>query len=327
MNQVVPLQSVQPLRPRDYTASQLDLVKRTVAADCSTDEFNLFIEVCKRVGLDPFRRQIYAVVYSKDKPDKRKMSIITGIDGFRAVAARNRDYRPDDEEARIFYDDSLKDPAINPLGIEKAVVRAFKLAPNGQWHPVVGTAYWDEFAPIEQEYEWIETGEVWPDSGKPKKEKRPTGKDKLPVTSKWRSMARVMIAKCAEAQALRKGWPEDLSGVYAPEEMARAEMEDRTAAEQVEAFQQEQRLRAINAMNTVPIQWAAGETIEFVPDGQLADRAIQFIRAASLPQINAWREINRHGLQEFWARHKADALEVKKEMEARIKALEVPADA
>src|SRR3546814_3753630 len=57
--------------------------------------------VCKRVGLDPFRRQIYAVVYSKDKPDKRKMSIITGIDGFRAVAARNRDYRPDDIESRI----------------------------------------------------------------------------------------------------------------------------------------------------------------------------------------------------------------------------------
>jgi phage recombination protein Bet len=322
MNKVVPLQAVQPLRPRDYTASQLDLVKRTVAADCNSDEFSLFIEVCKRVGLDPFRRQIYAVVYNKDKPDKRKMSIITGIDGFRAVAARNGDYRPDDEEARIFYDDSLKDPAINPLGIEKAVVRAFKLAPNGQWHPVVGTAYWDEFAPIEQEYEWIETGEVWPESGKPKKEKRPTGKGKLPVTSKWRSMARVMIAKCAEAQALRKGWPEDLSGVYAPEEMARAEMEDRTAAEQVEAFQQEQRLRAINAMNTVPIQWAAGETIEFVPDGQFADRAIQFIRQASAPQINAWREINRHGLQEFWARHKADALEVKREMEARVKALE-----
>src|SRR3546814_7837866 len=85
----------------DVCSSDRDLVKRTVAADCNTAEFNLFDKVCKRVGLDPFRRQIYAVVYSKDKPDKRKMSIINGIDGFRAVAARNRDYRPDDIESRI----------------------------------------------------------------------------------------------------------------------------------------------------------------------------------------------------------------------------------
>lgn len=324
MNQVVP---IQPLRPREYSASQLDLVKRTVAADCNTDEFNLFVEVCKRVGLDPFRRQIYAVVYSKDKPDKRKMSIITGIDGFRAVAARNRDYRPDDEEPKIVYDPALKDPTMNPLGIEKAVVRAFKLAPNGEWHPVIGIAYWDEFAPIEQEVEWVDTGDVWADSGKPKKEKRLTGNGKLPATSKWRSMARIMIAKCAEAQALRKGWPEDLSGVYAPEEMARAEAEDLSATEQVEAFQQEQRLKAINAAHTVPIQWSAGEPIAYEPDGQFADRAIAFIRDASEPQLNAWANINRHGLKEFWARHKSDALEIKKEIDRRTKALAAPTDA
>lgn len=333
MNQAVP---IQPLRPREYSASQLDLVKRTVAADCNTDEFNLFVEVCKRVGLDPFRRQIYAVVYSKDDEKKRKMSIITGIDGFRAVAARNRDYRPDDEEYRIHYDEALKNPDTNPLGIEKAVVRAFKLSPNGQWHPVVGIAYWDEFVPLrnmagDDEYEWVETGEVWPDTGKPKKRKvlrqGAEAKPMLGRDSKWRSMARVMIAKCAEAQALRKGWPEDLSGVYAPEEMARAEAEDLSATEQVEAFQQEQRLKAINAAHTVPIQWSAGEPITYEPDGKFADKAIAFIRAASQPQLNAWETINRHGLKEFWARHKSDALEIKKEMDRRTKALAAPMDA
>jgi hypothetical protein len=58
------------------------------------------MEVARRVGLDPFRRQIYAVVYNKDKPKKRKMSIITGIDGFRAVAARGRRLPAGRERAR-----------------------------------------------------------------------------------------------------------------------------------------------------------------------------------------------------------------------------------
>lgn len=80
-----------------YSRAQIDLIKRTVAADCDHTEFDLFMEVARRIGLDPFRKQIYAVVYNKDKPERRKMSIITGIDGYRAVAARSDRYRPDDQ--------------------------------------------------------------------------------------------------------------------------------------------------------------------------------------------------------------------------------------
>lgn len=307
MNNVVALQ---PQRPRDYTPAQLELVKRTVAADCNNDEFSLFVEVCRRVGLDPFRRQIYAVVYSKNNSERRRMSIITGIDGFRAVAARNRDYRPDEAEPLITYRDDLKDPATNPLGIEKAVARAFKLAPNGEWHPVIGVAYWDEFAPVDEIWEY--------DAAQGRK--APCGKFKL--GGQWPRMGRVLIAKCAEAQALRKGWPEDLSGVYSPEEMARAEAEQ-TAAEQVEQFQKEQRMRLLNADNAVHIQWAAGEMIEAVPIGNFMDRSLEFIRNAAGPQLNAWTEINRHSLKEFWAQHKGDALELKKAIETRQKELDV----
>ena len=80
MSEVVPIRASQPI---NYTGKQMELIKRTVAADCNNTEFDLFLEVARRIGLDPFRKQIYAVVYSKDKPDKRKMSIITGIDGYR----------------------------------------------------------------------------------------------------------------------------------------------------------------------------------------------------------------------------------------------------
>src|SRR5689334_9788452 len=121
MNQLAVQNTVVPIRPRDYAPSQLALIQRTVAADCEPTEFNLFMEVARRVGLDPFRRQIYAVVYNKDKPKKRRMSIITGIDGFRAVAARSGNYRPDENEAEITYDEALKNPLSNPHGIVKAV--------------------------------------------------------------------------------------------------------------------------------------------------------------------------------------------------------------
>ena len=78
----------------------LALVRRTVAADTNDDEFNVFINYCRTLGLNPLRRQIYALVYNKADPKKRKMSIIVAIDGFRSVAARSGNYRPDDDEPR-----------------------------------------------------------------------------------------------------------------------------------------------------------------------------------------------------------------------------------
>ena len=303
--------TVTPLRARDYNPSQLALIQRTIAADCNKDEFDLFVEVSRRIGLDPFRRQIYAVVYNKDRPDKRKMSIITGIDGFRAVAGRNRDYRPDDAEPDFKYDPDVKGPN-NPLGLVRALVRCFKLSPNGEWHPVVGIAYWDEFAPLKEVWEYDET----------QKKRVPSGKIELDPKSKWATMPRIMLAKCAEAQALRKGWPEDLSGVYAPEEMARAEVVDITASEAVERFEKDERRKLVGSSGSIAFMWEAGAPLEAVPVGQLADRCLAFIAKATSPtQLEAWRDTNRIGLQSFWAESKGDAHAVKKALEDRIAAL------
>jgi phage recombination protein Bet len=312
MNSVVPLQAVEVQRPRDYSASQLALVKRTVAADCNDDEFNLFVEVCKRVGLDPFRKQIHAVVYSKDKPNKRKMSIITGIDGFRAVAARNGDYRPDDEEPAITYLPELKDPMTNPLGIEKAVVKCYKLGPDKQWHAIPGVAYWDEFAPMTDEWAWNQA------EGK----KTPTGKREL--SGKWKTMPRVMIVKCSEAAALRKGWPEDLSGIYAAEEMDRAQI-DGTASEAIEEFEKEQRLRLTNAKEAIAMWWKAGDPLDMVPLGQIYDRSCRFLaECRSAIEIETWQRTNQVSLQAFWANSKSDALGLKKAIEKRLAELDKP---
>lgn len=296
MNNVTKFQ--QPTSLRDYTGQQMALIQRTVAADCTDDEFNLFVEQARRVGLDPFRKQIYAVVYNKNKPDKRKMAIITGIDGFRAVANRSGTYRPDENEPEIIYKEDLKDPTTNPLGIERAVVTVNKYGPDGKWHAVKGVAYWDEFAPLK---------EIWED-------RKPTGRFELQFGN-WRKMPRVMLPKCAEAVAIRKGWPEDLSGIYAPEEME--QMIDITPSQAVDAEAERLRHDRTGTAGSIPIQWEATGPIEYVKVGELADRCIGFAEASESPtEIDWFKNQNEMALRDFWAKSPNDALGVKRAFES-----------
>jgi len=82
-------------------------MRNTVARDCSSEEFNLFVAAARRAGLDPFRRQISAIVFSKGNAEKRRMAIITTIDGLRSIAGRSLRYRPDDQEPSFTYDAEL----------------------------------------------------------------------------------------------------------------------------------------------------------------------------------------------------------------------------
>ena len=310
---------LKPENPIELSASQLQLVKNTVAKECNENEFNLFIAVCKRVGLDPFRRQIYAVVYSADKPEKRSMTLMTSISGLQAIADRSGTYRPDENSPKYTMDKELKSPA-NPLGILKVEVFPKKYI-NGEWHQLAGEAYWDEFAPIiSNGYKEIDKGDTWPD-GNPKMTRVPTKEDMLDPKSKfWSKMPRRMIAKCAEAQALRKGWPEDLSGLYSPEEMD--QQNSRIASEELEELETNKRLEAINSQDTLSIQWQVTDNIEAVPAGEFMDKAIEFVSKSESPtELTKWKERNRYQIQEFWARHKSDALELKKVIEQKMKEL------
>lgn len=318
--------NVVAIRPSDvYSAHQLDLMKRTVAADCNDSEFDLFVSVARRAGLDPFRKQIYAVVYSKDDAKKRKMTLITGIDGMRSVAARSERYRPDEDEPAYTYDDTLKAPD-NPLGLVKASVRIWikDAGRSDVWKPVAGVAYWDEFAPVVEEstegYRWVDTGETWADSGKPKKKKVANEGGEIvrmvdPKTQ-WGKMGRIMLAKCAEAQALRKAFPEDLSGLYERAEMDQAREIEVLPSEAVGSYQAEDRMLRIGGAGGIIFQLFPNSPLESIPLGKVADRVVETVRSyETFDQIRWFSSANTQPLREFWARSPTDALALKKVLE------------
>lgn len=290
-----------------FRPAQIALIQR-MNPDCNPDEFNQFMHVAASLGLDPLKKQIYAFVFNKDKPDKRRMSIIVGIDGFRAVANRSGNYRPDDKTPRITYDERAINPATNPLGIISAEVTVYKRV-HGDWWPVTAIAYWDEFAPI------VERGEWTTDEETGKRFFKKEGVFTLdPAKDTWRRMGRVMISKCAEAQAIRRGWPEDLSSVYEDSELDRAKTLDLTATELAEAANVEKRLAMIGGSDG--IMFDMGEGLVRLPIGKAADTIIDHLRKAPLHEALQWENVNRVPLQEFWARQKTDALEVKKVLES-----------
>ena len=289
-----------------YSASQISLIRQTVAKDCDDREFNLFFEAARAYGLDPFRKQISALVFNKHKADKRQLAIIVGRDGLRAIAARCGDYRPASEPAQIEIDPDAKSPT-NPKGIVKATVRLWKSDKRGEWFPVSGEAYWDEFAAIKPEFSENTEGK-W----------RPTGNSTL--EGNWARMPVVMITKCAEAQALRAGWPEQFGGLYAEEELHRVEAE-MTAADVVAKEEERARLERTGGANALIIGFDPSTGVmERVPLGQVADRCLEFLSTADPETAERWSVQNRVALQEFWARAPADALEVKKALEPKLRA-------
>lgn len=295
-----------------FRPAQLALIQR-MNPDCSPDEFNVFMSVAAQLGLDPLRKQIYAFVFSKNDPEKRRMSLVVGIDGFRAIAARSGEYRPDDRAPRITYDERSIKEDTNPLGIISAEVTIYKRV-AGEWWPITAVAHWDEQAPL------IEDG-TWEKNANGKSFFKGNGHYKLdPKKDAWRRMGRLMLAKCAEANAIRRGWPEDLSAVYSDEEVDRSKTLDLTATEIAETANVESRLAMIGGAEA--ILFDMGDGLERIPLGKATDMIIKRFREMQPHEVMQWKNLNRIPLQELWARAKSDALDLKKEIERIEKAAE-----
>lgn len=164
------------IMPR-WTKDQVALLRNTVAPNLTDDEFKVFGYVCKWTGLDPFVRQIYALKYFDGSSGGYKMVVQTGIDGFRLLASRTREYAGSD--APIFQENP--DDPDHPL---RATVTVYRFV-NGEKCAFTGEARWKEFAKVKD------------------------GK----LIGRWVDAGHNQLAKCAEAQALRKGFPAQLSSL------------------------------------------------------------------------------------------------------------------
>ena len=183
-----------------FTPDQVDLIKRTVAEGTSDDELSLFLEVCRATGLNPFQRQIYAIVRDTWNPTTRrkepKMTIQTGIDGYRLIASRTGQH--------VGTSDVTFGPEGDGGHPSWARITVYRKV-AGERAEFTATARFDEYAQTNR------------------------GGD---LTGLWAKMPHTMLAKCAESLALRKAFPAELSGVYTREEMAQAESEDADVVEE-----------------------------------------------------------------------------------------------
>lgn len=166
-----------------------------------------FLAHCHRTGLDPIARQIYAVERGG------KWTITVSIDGFRLVAQRSGQYAGQTPvewtaDGKTWVDVWLEKepPAAARVGVRR----------RGFDEPLFAVARWSSYAV---------TVPDWQNGQK-------VGEKLSPM---WDRMPDLMLGKVAEALALRRAFPMELSGLYTEEELDfefSAEPEKRAASQQ-----------------------------------------------------------------------------------------------
>ncbi|WWT39978.1 hypothetical protein [Microcystis phage Mae-JY09] len=190
---------------RTYLDERAELVRQQLDPKASRAELEMFLEVCAARGLNPLTGQIHAVSRWDNREKRMKMSIQTGIDGFRLIAQRTGEYRGQVGPQWCGADGQWRDVWLEPgypAAARVGVLRA------GWTEPLYGVARWSSYVQTTKEGS---------------------------VTRMWDQMPDVMLAKVAEALALRKAFPEEMSGLYTGDEMAQAQNPTATVGEPVAA--------------------------------------------------------------------------------------------
>lgn len=151
---------------------------------------DLFARECDRTQLDPVARQIYAV--ERTVANRKVWATQVSIDGFRLIAQRSQEYAGQVGPHWCGKDGKWKEVWTEtdyPFAARVGVHR------KGFIEPLFAVAKFDSYVGKNSRGE---------------------------VTTMWDKFAETMIGKCAEALALRRAFPAELSGLYSSEEMDQA---------------------------------------------------------------------------------------------------------
>src|SRR5258708_5466027 len=172
--------------PTQFSDQQVEIMRHTVAKDVPAPEFGAFLEVCKYRQLNPFNREIYAIM--RGSGTNRQMTIQVSIDGFRLLAERSGKYRGQKGPFFCGEDGAWKEEWLS----NKPPV----LAKVG----IVRSDFDETIWAIARYGSYVQF------------------KDGAPTTM-WAKMPDILLAKCAEALAIRKTFPLQVAGLYVHEEM------------------------------------------------------------------------------------------------------------
>lgn len=149
-----------------------------------------FLHVCRTTGLDPLTRQIYCI--GRFSRGEVEWSIQTSIDGFRVIAERSQKYAGQDEAEWLTETGEWVPVFVKALHGPHPLAARVRVYRHDWTKPATGIATWDEYAQTKRNGE---------------------------LTDMWNQRGPGQLAKCAEALALRKAFPQDLSGLYTGDEM------------------------------------------------------------------------------------------------------------
>lgn len=154
-------------------------------------EFKMFVELCKRRNLDPFRKEAYCIKYG-DNPAQ----LIVGKDAILRRAIRHPDY--DGMESGIIARDKNTGTIIERQGSfyiteQETVVGGWARVYRKNWsRPIYTSVAFNEVA----------------------QSKKGGG-----LNTMWSSKGATMVEKVAKVRALRETFVEELGGMYEAEEM------------------------------------------------------------------------------------------------------------
>ena len=218
------------------TLPMIQLIKRQICRPskriATDEELALFISVCRQTQLNPFARQICAVFRFDRRISDEKMSIQTTIDGFRLIAQRTSEWEGF-AGPTMWCDDKGE---WHDVWLRSDLPKAARVAVwrRGHREAAIGLAHLEMFRD-----------------------------DRSPMWMPGPKSAH-MLGKCAEALGFRRAFPQELSGLYTEDEMARADVIDGTAV-------------------AVPV----GEEVRALPEAMPTDMLSALTRAA---EFAGWTE-------------------------------------